>query len=401
MQKLWQQVFGSVRFSAQGGDSARLLTLCMEQGIALSFVRADALGFSAWVPARQYRRLHLPARRCRVRVRITNRRGIVFSLRSLRGRWGIPAGALLCLLLTFWMQQYIWTVSYYKLPAETAVQLAVQLEQNGLSPGVRPTSAQMLEVRQKILLQNPQFSSLSFQFVKGRLIVEAIETEQKPEILDNLTPADIVADKDGILVSMEVYTGYAVRRVGQAVQRGDLLVSHTYTDAQTQQTVTGHARAKIVAQTETVFCCEQSFSTQLALPTGSVYTEVTLRSGNWRLPLFAARNTPTLCSEKTTVTALAPMDWALPFSLEKHTVTELSQQTVVLTPEQAARRARLACDEKISTQLGNAKILSRQYEEHTTEQSAVCTVTVAAEETIGTTTTPGGDSAVASSALAP
>ena len=65
----------AVRFSAEGGRVEKLVSWCMAEGVQLAELQANALGFTATVPAREYARLRLPARRCRTRLRVVARKG--------------------------------------------------------------------------------------------------------------------------------------------------------------------------------------------------------------------------------------------------------------------------------------------------------------------------------------
>lgn len=385
MNQFWQQLLGAVQFSAEGGDAARLLNQCMKQEMALTHVQGTPLGFTAWVPARQYKQIHHPARHARVRVRILRKRGVTFRLRRLRGRWGIPFGAVLFLFLVPWLQGCIWTVGYYNLSAQEAVRLVSALQENAITCGARPTSAQLAAARQKILLADSTYASLSFHFIKGRLIVEATEAEPKPVITDNDTPADIVAKKDGILYRMEVYSGYAVREVGQSVRQGDVIVSRSYTDERTGTTVTGRARAKIIASTQTTFLCRQPLQFIRPVPTGEVLTQAVLCCGSRQLSLNKEKVLPQPAIVTTRIHPLAPMGWALPLSVKLTTQTAMQDTKVTLTARQAAARARLACDEAAARQFADAEILSRNYAEQTQTDAVICTLTVTAREEIGKT----------------
>ena len=73
-------LLGRVRFRAEGGDAENLLTACAGQGIPVSGVRATALGFTAWTPARCYHRLRPLARRSHTRVRLAKKQGLCFVL---------------------------------------------------------------------------------------------------------------------------------------------------------------------------------------------------------------------------------------------------------------------------------------------------------------------------------
>ena len=83
---IWANCFAGVEFTASGGHCEKLITLCDRQGIPLHTVQPEAAGFAARLPARRYREISRLARRCGVRLRVKERRGVFFRLRAYRGR---------------------------------------------------------------------------------------------------------------------------------------------------------------------------------------------------------------------------------------------------------------------------------------------------------------------------
>ena len=79
--------FAAVQFTARGGRVECLLDWCVAQGIPVQGVCPNAEGFTAWLPARYYRRLHRPARRYGVQIRVRRKRGLWFLLARWRTRW--------------------------------------------------------------------------------------------------------------------------------------------------------------------------------------------------------------------------------------------------------------------------------------------------------------------------
>lgn len=385
---VWSWLFGVVRFSVEGGATERFLNECIAAGLSVSRIKANTLGFTAWLPARQYRSVHKFAHKCRCRVHVERKIGLRFRFHRYRNRLGIACGLLFFMLLCWWAQGCIWTISYYDMPAQTAAGLEAKLFDAGIAPGIRPDSTALNLARQKLLLENPEFSSLSFQFIKGRLLVEAILRDAKPDIIDNHTPMDIVADREGVLEVVEVYTGYAVRSVGQSVAPGDVIVSHTYTDERTGATVSGYARARIVARTLTTYRCEQPYRFEAQYPTGEEKSYLTLHLGKNAIPLYREQQLPANYETQRRIAAAAPMGWSLPAALEWQDVTGFTTKQIELTPEQAETRARYLCMAQIAANLADGEIVQASDKVEHSDTGVVYSITVEAKEEIGKTVVP-------------
>ena len=118
LKKTTEYFSGTVRFSAQGGNAARFLNICAQNGIAVQDVAANAVGFTAKVPLRDYTRLHRIARKCRCRLHVVEKYGAWFALRAYRARWGIAAGIVLCGLLFTLLQGLVWNITFYDFTAQ-------------------------------------------------------------------------------------------------------------------------------------------------------------------------------------------------------------------------------------------------------------------------------------------
>ena len=108
-------LFAAVQFTARGGRVERLLDWCVAQGVPVQRICPNAEGFTAWLPARYYRRLHCPARRYGVQIRVNRKRGLWFFLARWRARWGLLAGPLAFLLVLHLAGGIIWSVQYLSL----------------------------------------------------------------------------------------------------------------------------------------------------------------------------------------------------------------------------------------------------------------------------------------------
>ena len=101
------RVFSQVRFTALGGRYERFMNECAAQGIPLAKVKSQPGGVSASVPARYYKKMHRPARKCQTHLRIIKKTGVWFRLRRYRGRAGLLAGIPLFLAAVLLLQNLV------------------------------------------------------------------------------------------------------------------------------------------------------------------------------------------------------------------------------------------------------------------------------------------------------
>lgn len=96
----------------------------------------------------------------------------------------------------------------------------------------------------------PQIAWISINRVASKYFIEVSETRQKPDIIDQSTPCNIVAAFDGEILSVEPYGGLTLVKAGDIVTKNQLLVSGVHEIENSNEVIYSHANAKIVAKVE-------------------------------------------------------------------------------------------------------------------------------------------------------
>lgn len=351
-------LLGRVRFRAEGGDAENLLTACAGQGIPVSGVRATALGFTAWTPARCYRRLRPLARRSHTRVRLAKKQGLCFVLLRWRGRWGLVLGPLVLAAVLAFSGNVVWAIRFDGLPAAQQIQLRSQLLQAGIWEGawLRPDSLDA--ARQELLAQNEEYSWLTLNFYRGRLVVEASQLRPAPELPQGRS-CDLVSVADGVVLEVNIQSGQPLCSPGQTVAKGQQLAAGRYQDRDGRLFEVQSA-GEVMAQVTFRCQAQQPMETTVALPQSGGRRGRRLLVLGQTIPLGPQPQAGPEEQASVTSRPLTILGFALPATLEETWVTGSVQQTVTFTEEQALELAKLACREQLLQQLPGAEIQSER-----------------------------------------
>ena len=351
-------LLGRVRFRAEGGDAENLLTACAGQGIPVSGVRATALGFTAWTPARCYHRLRPLARRSHTRVRLAKKQGLCFVLLRWRGRWGLVLGPLVLAAVLAFSGNVVWAIRFDGLPAAQQIQLRSQLLQAGIWEGawIRPDSLDA--ARQELLAQNEEYSWLTLNFYRGRLVVEASQLRPAPELPQGRS-CDLVSVADGVVLEVNIQSGQPLCSPGQTVAKGQQLAAGRYQDRDGRLFEVQSA-GEVVAQVTFRCQAQQPMETTVALPQSGGRRGRRLLVLGQTIPLGPQPQAGPEEQASVTSRPLTILGFALPATLEETWVTGSVQQTVTFTEEQALELAKLACREQLLQQLPGAEIQSER-----------------------------------------
>lgn len=351
-------LLGRVRFRAEGGDAEKLLTACAGQGIPVSGVRATALGFTAWTPARCYHRLRPLARRSHTRVRLAKKQGLCFVLLRWRGRWGLVLGPLVLAAVLAFSGNVVWAIRFDGLPAAQQIQLRSQLLQAGIWEGawLRPDSLDA--ARQELLAQNEEYSWLTLNFYRGRLVVEASQLRPAPELPQGRS-CDLVSAADGVVLEVNIQSGQPLCSPGQTVAKGQQLAAGRYQDRDGRLFEVQSA-GEVMAQVTFRCQAQQPMETTVALPQSGGRRGRRLLVLGQTIPLGPQPQAGPEEQASVTSRPLTILGFALPATLEETWVTGSVQQTVTFTEEQALELAKLACREQLLQQLPGAEIQSER-----------------------------------------
>lgn len=123
------------------------------------------------------------------------------------------------------------------------------LSENGIKPGAFKMNLDIRNIENRILNELPDLIWIGIELRGSKAIVNVQETTKPPDMIDPLTPFNIIAERDGIIDKIVVLDGEAMVSVGDTVKKGQLLVSGIIEDNKIGAIRYAHAQAQVVART--------------------------------------------------------------------------------------------------------------------------------------------------------
>lgn len=228
---LWNSLRGAVQIEITGADIGRSLRRLNEVGITLENITVSGnLCISACIARRDYPRLVQILTPFGDEIRETKRIGIYWKLHSLKHRPVLIAGLFLYFLFFMFLSTRVLFVTVRGNEQVPTRYILEQAKGYGLSFGVGNREVRSEKIKNGLLEKVPQLQWVGVN-ISG--CVAEISVEEQPEqekVPDAGYPVShIVAKTDGVILSCTVREGNALCTVGQAVRKGQILVSG-YTD---------------------------------------------------------------------------------------------------------------------------------------------------------------------------
>lgn len=228
---LWKSLRGAVQIEITGADIGRSLRRLNEADITLEKITVCGnLRISACIARKDYPRLVQILTPFGDEIRETKRIGIYWKIHSLQHRPVLMAGLFLYLLFFMFLSTRVLFVTVRGNEQVPTRYILEQARGYGLSFGVSNREVRSEKIKNGLLEKIPQLQWVGVN-ISG--CVAEISVEEQPE-QEKVPNADypvshIVAKTDGVILSCTVREGNALCTVGQAVRKGQILVSG-YTD---------------------------------------------------------------------------------------------------------------------------------------------------------------------------
>ncbi len=252
--KIIRYIFGYINFRAFGGFDHRFLNLCTRDGIPLWNIKNVKGNISASTTIDGYLHIRNAARKSGMKVMAIEKKGLIFFLKQYKIRVGIFIGAVVCVLITIILSQFVWSVTLYgNIDIEDDALLSV-FEENGVYVGMPIKNLEDNDIAQRVVSEMENLSWAAVNRKGTAVVIEVREKTIAPEIYDDKTPTNLVAGEDGVIISTDVLYGQEEVKIGSAVTKGDLLISGVITHKDgTEVTVHADGYVKALVKRKSTF----------------------------------------------------------------------------------------------------------------------------------------------------
>lgn len=227
---LWHSINGMVALRITCADPSGILTLIHDAGIILHQVSMpDELTLRVTVRRQDVKTLHHMLKNKGVHIQRDGKKGVYWRLRSVLRRPMMVGGILLLFLLCTFLPTRVF---FFRVEGNVNVPTRLILEQAascGLNFGASRRAVRSEKVKNALLEAVPQ---LQWAGVNTSGCVATISVRERQPSSKNDTDggvSSIIATQDGIIQELTVTGGNPLCKVGQAVKKGQILISG-YTD---------------------------------------------------------------------------------------------------------------------------------------------------------------------------
>ena len=180
-----------------------------------------------------------------IKWKIEKAEGLAFFIYRYQKRYGLFLGFALFIALLYLSQSFIWSVSVAPVNGVDSDLVINNLSELDFGVGSFIPKKDVLAISNSYLLHYDDLSYIAINIVGNCAEILTLPAFETPVPTDPAPPSSIIASRDGFIERLEVISGTVVKNAGQAVQKGDVIVSGLVEDVRdnTYRLVRSEARA--------------------------------------------------------------------------------------------------------------------------------------------------------------
>lgn len=361
----------SIRFAVSGRGAQHFLSAAAARRVRLENIRCTGTGYEATAAGADLVVLYELADKGGWELTVRTRRGPGRFVERLLARPGVPAGAVLFLVLVRLLTGFVWAVDFGGVEPETIPALRQLLAEQEIWEGAWLTKEKLSTAQNALSAQSELFGWTSLNFTGGCLVLESAPAEFR-QVQPQPSAKSLTAKAGGEVLSVEVESGFALVKPGQYVTAGQELAASQKLD-RNGTPVTQAARGRVIARVTAQYSAEIPLKQTGFMLTGRRQEQTTLHL----LGTTRQSEEPDIFAEGITQIEWLPLTagrLALPGCRCRVTRWEQAEQTVFHSEETALALARRDCRRQLGEQFPDAVIREQQMAQECDGKIARCTV---------------------------
>lgn len=275
---------GFVRVKVTGTYPERIINICYKNSLTVWGIKKKNGELFFNILSKDFKALKTLRNKSGVKIKIKYKIGLPFAIKKHKKRVGLLIGTVVFFGVLYFLSGFVWNIKVYGNNAVSTAEIMQVANEMGICEGMLKSKINSPEMRNTMLYKFNKLSWVSFNLEGSLLTINVSETKPQ-EQENNKTPTNLVAAKDGVIKYLEIKNGYAAVKVGQAVKKGELLVSGA---AEFKEGVASffNSNGKVLAETEIVYTETIALKQNVMLPNGKVTTKKVLQFFGLNIPLY-------------------------------------------------------------------------------------------------------------------
>ena len=222
---LLYKLIGYIRINVEGFYIEKFINICRQNGIFLwGIKREKASIMHTNISIKDFKKIKRITKQINCRVHIERKKGLPFFLDRYKKRKIFVIGLIAILLIIFGTSNFVWNIEVVGNEKINKDEIIQELKEQGLEIGTQKRKINKNEIINTIRLKRNDVSWVGINIKGTNVTVKIVETEEKPEIINQDEYCNIVANKDALIQKIDSTKGTSVVKEGDLVKKGSILI---------------------------------------------------------------------------------------------------------------------------------------------------------------------------------
>ena len=283
---LFKYILGYVKITVEGYYIERFINICTTNKILIwNLKREKGVKLHLNIGIKDFYRAVKVAKKLKCKIKIEKKRGVPFLLNKYRKRKVFLIALIIIISLLYISSNFVWNIEIQIEENEQLENIEQDIKEAGLEVGKTKSKIDTQEVVNKIRLKRDDISWMSIDMKGTNVIVNIVESKKKPDIINENEYCNIVADQKGIITKITADTGTAIAKVGDIVEKGDILIGG-YMEGKYTGIRYVHAKGNIEARVWYTKKTESGFTREISEETGMIKNRYSINFNNFKINLY-------------------------------------------------------------------------------------------------------------------
>ena len=378
-------ILGYINIKIEGYSVEKLINICIKNGMLLwNIKRSKSTIVYANVGVKEFREIVRIAKKNGCKIKIINKKGLPFLLHRYKKRKIIFILIIAILFALVALSQFIWNIKIEGNEKIESSQITQILENKGIKLGTAKRNIDKQKIINEIRLERSDIAWIGIDIEGTNLIVKIVETNAKPEIVNEEDYCNVVATKDAQIVKISAQNGIPLVKEESVVTKGDILIAG-WIEGKYTGTRYVHANGEVMAKVWYTKKEEVLLNQVIEQETGIKENRYKLKINKFEINLF--KRLPKFEKYDTIETEKKLKifsNFYLPIELIQITYKEKLESQITYGIEEAKNIGRKKAEEELQNEINNTNVLQKYENAYVNSNSVTIELTYEVLENIGT-----------------
>lgn len=239
---------GIITIEIQSHIPEKFINLLWKNGVQIKNIRKESITTMLMdISLRDYSRVEEVAQKTKTKIKVVGRKGFTFFLIKMRKRTALVGGVVVFVFILYYLSGFIWKIDIETENNLSPYEIRQQLATFGIMPGIKKNKIDVYKLQENMIKSNENVMYFKARIEGARLYVSAVEKVTPPKVVQDNTPSNLVAKKDGQIVRVFTSAGSPAVKAGDTVKTGQVVVKGE--QGKVGSTYVVHAKGNVIAKT--------------------------------------------------------------------------------------------------------------------------------------------------------